>query len=218
MTSAMAQRDHAPEEEHDVAQLVAGVVDHPRLESGGRRPAPGWPATAEPARWAPAAGRADPPLPEAPVVARQPVGAAKALHQREHQAQAGKDREAGGGEDQLRGVKAAGLHRGLQQGHRVGGQKLLEGGANLAHQRGSLRHLGQQRGQNHQRRKERQHSRIGGGLGRVEHVVLKSQPEGFAEMANVSRPYASQARVEHFGGLRRESFVNPVLELRFPPV
>jgi len=71
----------------------------------------------------------------------------------------------------------------LQQGHRISGQELLEGGANLSYQRGSLRHAGQQRGEDHQRGEKRQHPRIGGRFGRVEHIVLKSQPEGFAEMS-----------------------------------
>jgi len=66
----------------------------------------------------------------------------------------------------------------------VCGDQLLKGAAHLAHQRGSLRRLSQQRGEDNQRRKQRQHTRICHGLGRVEHIVLQRQPEGFAKMLN----------------------------------
>jgi hypothetical protein len=113
--------------------------------------------------------------------------AAKAFHQREHHAQAGKDREDGGGEDQLNGVELAGLHRRAQQGHGIVGQKLLKSAAHLAHQRGSLRRLSQQRAEDNQRRKQSQHTGICDGFGRVKHVMLKCQQDSFANAANRQR-------------------------------
>ena len=51
---------------------------------------------------------AQPPSAKAPVLVRNLIGPAKTLHQRQHHAQAGKDAEAGGGQEQLARSKCGG--------------------------------------------------------------------------------------------------------------
>jgi hypothetical protein len=170
-----------PEDEHHGAQLVFGVIDHPRLDlvteddhEGGQRQRNQGDGHKE--------HGPKPAPPKAPILGREPVGAAKALHQRQHHAQTGKDAEAGGGQDHLAGVDATGKDVRLKQVHGVGGQKLAESGADFAHKCVSLRYLGQQRGDHQESGKHHEHAGIGHSLGRVDHVVGNGLPYSIPEL------------------------------------
>ena len=120
-----------------MAQLVVGIVDHPALDLMAEDDHQRGQREGNQRDWHKQQGP-QPAAPKAPIMEREPVGAAKALHQRQHYAQAGKDAQAGGGEDHLPGVDMAAENVGLQQVQRVCGQQLLEGGAHRAHQRIAL--------------------------------------------------------------------------------
>jgi len=121
-------------------------------------------------------------LPKAPVIAREVVGAAKTFHEGKHHAKAGKDAEAGGGEDDRAGIDAAGEDVGLEQVHCVRGQKLIESGAEPACEVCSFGHSSDECGENEGGGKEHEHAGIGDSLGRVDDVVSEGEAEGFAEI------------------------------------
>ena len=163
-----------------MAHVVAGVVDHPQLDLVAeddqqrcyrqRNHGDGQKQQC-----------AQAPAPESPGLGWQQVGAAKTLHEREHDAEARKDAEAAGGEHQLPGINAAREDVGLNQVKRVYGKKLVEDGAQLAQHGAAFLHLRHQRGDYQQSGKDHEHAGIRRGLGGVDHVVGQGLEDRFAD-------------------------------------
>ena len=123
MTKRQRPARHAPEKEHDVAQFVSGVEDHPKFDGAakdqqkrGQRQRNENDENEE--------QRAETSLPEAPFVARKPIGAAKSLHQRQHQAEPGKDTERDARDDEPPRMRIARMHRREHQAHGIRGKNL----------------------------------------------------------------------------------------------
>ncbi len=119
-----------------MAQFVAGIVDHPQfnLVAEGDHQRSQRQRNQHDGYQQEGASAASP---EAPALGRKAVGAAKALHEREHDAEAGKKAEGGGGENDLAGVELVIEDGGLDEVKGVSGQELLKDAARLAHKRGA---------------------------------------------------------------------------------
>ena len=127
--------DQAPKDDDDVAQVVTGIVDHPVLdlmaEDDDQRSQPRGTSTMKYQHEA-----ADAAAPEGPAFGRKPIGAAKSLHEGKHDAEAGKQAQPGGGENNRAGMEMVREDGGLHQIEGIGGHKLLEDDARFAGERG----------------------------------------------------------------------------------
>jgi hypothetical protein len=125
--------------------------------------------------------------PEGPVFRRQMIGAAETFHEREHDAEAGKQAKACCRKDKRAGAEVMGEDRRLHQVECVRREKLFENGACFAHEGGSRFNLRYQSGDHEQCGEEHEHSGVGDCLGRIDNVVGQSLQQGFSEFVQVLR-------------------------------
>ena len=117
-------------------------------------------------------GEGDKPLlPEAPLATGQPIGAAKAFHERQVCAEGGGEGDEDGPGNDANGARVVHLEIGLDERHGVSRQDAAEGHAQVAADGIGLWREGEQGRHHQQRREQAQDGRVGGGFGVGENAV-----------------------------------------------
>jgi hypothetical protein len=175
-----------PENQHVGAELMVGVVDHPKFnlmaeddeECGA---AHGDQATGDEKNGQYAL------MPESPGLAIQLVGPQEALHQRQHDAHCGNGADDDGGDEHLNRPLMLVLQVRLGEVHGVGGQDFVQHRTQLAAKGGASGRYGYDRSEDEERGEDAQDCRICSRLARPQNVMSKRLDHGFPKVGEESQ-------------------------------